>query len=145
MSHRNNISVLKLIALFCFVFGFFVFWLVGTSLPAHAGGGTSDLQQYHYNFRLDSDGLNSEASGWLAADDNPSSDLVKGTTYRVRFNLSQELTKKKVAIQTLEYGSNADCTSGVYSHTLTRYVSQGAWPCYNHHHRLQPMPSWCHQ
>lgn len=82
--------------------------------PVQAGG-SSDLQQYHYNFRIDQDTLNDETNGWLAADDNPSADLEKGTTYRVRFLLSQEGTKKKVVAETLEYGTEADCTSGVWT------------------------------
>jgi len=103
---------------------------------AWAGGGTSSGQQFHYNFRLDSEGLNTEANGWLAADDNPSSDLVKGTTYRVRFTASQEGTKDlKNVTPTLEY-SQTSCTADLvdvpdtattehFEYTTSSYYTDG--------------------
>ncbi|MFC1687461.1 DUF2341 domain-containing protein, partial [Patescibacteria group bacterium] len=98
------------------LFAVIVFSLFLFDVPAaRAGGGSSNLLQYHYNFRTDTDGLNSEASGWLAADDNPASDLVKGTTYRVRFMLYEAGTKKTTETEAFEYGTNSDCTSGSWT------------------------------
>ncbi|MHC4433415.1 MAG: hypothetical protein ACYTBS_16370, partial [Planctomycetota bacterium] len=47
-----------------------------------------DLHQKHYRWRADSDGLNSEASGWLAAEDTAYTALAKGTTIRLRAEIA---------------------------------------------------------
>lgn len=92
----------------------FIVLLLTDGISPVLAGGTSDFRQYHYNFRTDDDGLNVETS-WLGTDDNPSSDLVKGITYRVRFNVAQVGTKKYAKSETLEYGTQSDCTSGSWT------------------------------
>lgn len=83
--------------------------------PALAGG-TSSAQMVYWRFRDDSTALNT-TGGWLtAAENQQATNLVKGTTYRVRMNLSQEGTKKATFSTALfQYGTNSDCVSGSWT------------------------------
>jgi len=103
----------------------FIALLLTDGISPVLAGGSSNVFTVYWRFRADLEGLGTDTSGWLFDQNATATDLVKGTTYRVRINASEEGTKKGTYPSSLfQYGTNSDCTSGVWTAVPTTATTE---------------------